>query len=269
MQRTEEQWRAVPFEDVRAACESAGLSREGTIEVLAARLAVYYREVSAEQTVLQQLASTQHPHSQRYHPYPTTTTDSTISSTLREHEALLAQYNSALNRIEHMQQQSWGTTTTTASTTFITHPTSSTGLSWCSPMLTSATPTPNYPAPSPLRPPGPGPLPASVMSANTGSGNSNLTGILATFRDTITESISSSITAALSALGGSVGGSLGQAATSTHGATSHQGHSFGEHTLGGGQGGLAALHSSSSILGDEHFRSQCVRNHSHNHNIHY
>ena len=59
-QRTEEQWRAVSFGDVRVACKSARLSQEGTIEVLAARLTVYYREVAAEQTVLQQLASTQH-----------------------------------------------------------------------------------------------------------------------------------------------------------------------------------------------------------------
>ena len=160
---TEEQWAAIAYEDVCLACDNVGLLRTGPVEVMAARLATYYREVSAEQQLLEQIVSSCDSQVQRHHPYLPPHTSWTSSSSFQEHELLLAQHRSAIDRVENYQhQQSWGHATSMLSSM----PSSSSGCTWST--AYSSLPSSSFAAPVPPQLSGPGPLPPSGSGANSG-----------------------------------------------------------------------------------------------------
>ena len=206
--RTEAQWNALSLDEVTEACKAAGLSAEGVQQVMAARLATYYTEVRAEQSVLEQLTQTSSSH--RIHPYTTPPVSLPASSSgdmippsiraaLLEYDVLLARYGSALDRAVQIQSEA---SAPTVSAPYFSQPGPSTGPTWSFPSGYSTVASPAVTAPIPPRIPGPGPLPSSASSGVAG----NFPAVLATLRDTISDSVSNSITAALSALWGRQGG---------------------------------------------------------------
>ena len=75
------------LDDIQEACTDVGLSPEEAREALIGRLLVYYEDLAADQSVLQQLVASSNTPSTRYHPYSSvvaTSVDPDIRSALRE-----------------------------------------------------------------------------------------------------------------------------------------------------------------------------------------
>ena len=212
-QRSRAQWMSMPLEEVQAACDTVGVSPEGTLEALAGRLRDYYADVLAEQAIASSAQDRYHPYSSASHTDPV---NPSVRQAIREHEHLLSQYNSAIDRIMQLQQPANEQipTTSSSSAQFL----SFTGISgaalptpygltvaptWSSPATFNAVPSVLAPPSWPVSNNAPGGLPTTSSAPAT-----DFAAVLSSLRDTIANTLTNSIDAAISALGG-MGGSAG------------------------------------------------------------
>ena len=220
--RTVEDWEAMPLDDVRRACELAGLEPDGAIPALAIRLVDYYDEVRQHNDI----AESQHDtHYNRFHPY-SQQHDTHVQDAIREHEELMRQCNAALDKVVQAQQLPPRTALNNGAPTLGGHPRFPPGMasmstnpssstSWTASSAFKSTGGPRVPPPrqpttwssnQPFSFPaattdsswhGPGPLPQP--SGNFGG---DMNAFFSALRDTITDSIAAGFAARDSSSGG-------------------------------------------------------------------